>query len=343
MIDTTKFYFHMTQTVRHRLNELRAPRQYTKRLYGNRFYLQHPFRLRNPAVRFNITTRELCIETSLPKLFQGHNVGGINRVEFLCLHAIALIYEQLGLCFSARERQLIQRHGIRLGRLDTTCCFSMPSPRATADALECVLQQLRTEGFSWSAYGESRLQTVYSQQNSTRVSDKFYDKGSEFVSKRVRTNMVAFSHVWEYARTQLRFEVTWRAKEMKALDLEYADQWTPQLVRQMVLSRLRQFKFCNETVVEIAPKALDSVNSSCRTHYDLWSRGADLRAHRYNRTVDRARTYLLQRHHVDIYRPPASPNTMPLRELLAEENAYFVAPKWLTRRGAIFAAPARDD
>ena len=343
MIDTAKFYFYMTQPVRRRLNELREAQQYSVRLYGNTFYLPHPFRLHNPAVQFNIATRELCIETSLPKLFQGHNVGGINRVEFLCLHAIELIYEQLGLYFSARERQLIQHHGIRLGRLDTTCCFSMPSPRATADALECVLQQLRTEGFGWSAYGESRLQTVYSQQNSTRVSDKFYDKGSEFVSRKVRTNMVAFSHVWEYARTQLRFEVTWRAKELKALDLEYADQWTPLRVRQMVFSRLRQFKFRNETTVEIEPKALDGLNSSCRTHYDLWSRGADLRAHRYNRTVERARTYLLQQHHVDIYRPCASPNTMPLRELLAEENAYFVAPKRLTRRGAIFGIPERND
>lgn len=43
MIDTVKFYFYMTQTVRHRLNELRTPRRTTVRLYGNTFYLQHPF------------------------------------------------------------------------------------------------------------------------------------------------------------------------------------------------------------------------------------------------------------------------------------------------------------
>jgi hypothetical protein len=65
------------------------------KLYGNGFYLIRPFKYDNPKVSFNLEKRELCIETSIPKLLQGHNVFGSNRVEYLCLAVLDLIYQRL--------------------------------------------------------------------------------------------------------------------------------------------------------------------------------------------------------------------------------------------------------
>ncbi len=336
MIDTAKSYFYMTDLVFDRLQDHKALQRAGTKLYGNKFYLKHPFGLQNPSVRFDLDKGYFCIETSLTKLFQGHNVAGTNQLEFLCLKTANLIYQQLGLRFTPQERRLVQDRGIRLGRLDATCGFSMSSPQAVSDTLEAVWEQLRAEGFNWSAYGGAKFESVYSQQHSTRVSNKFYYKGGELLTKKIPAGIVAWNRVWEYARTLLRFEVTWRAKELKDLDLEYADQWTPQLVKEKISERLKMFKFQGVIKQRLDTLSLEGLNDSCSMYYVLWTQGANLRQHQYNKTLDRARKHLLQEHQIDIYRSAQSGSDIPLCDLLSPENAYFVAPKRLSRSGAIF-------
>jgi hypothetical protein len=337
VIDTAKPYFYMTRLVRNRLRDRKTLQRLGTSFYGNKLFLPHPFGLGNPAVWFDPNKRYFQIETSLPKLFQGHNVGGVDKLEYLCLQTAELVYRKLGLEFTPQERELVRRKRIRLGRLDTTCGFSMPTPHAVSDALEALWEQLRAEGFNCSAYcGGNRFESVYSQQRSTRVTDKFYDKGRELLARGTPTNSVVLVRIWEYARTLLRFEVTWRAKELKDLGLEYADQWTPQLIRHMVMRRLKMFDFQGSIRGCVPARQIDDLTISCRMFYRLWTQGANLCAYRHNRTLDRARTRLLHEHRVDIYRPARTGNDIPLRELITEENAYFVAPKWLVRSGAIY-------
>lgn len=336
MFDTVKPYFYMTDMVLDRLHDQQALKNLDTKFYRNKFYLHHPFGLKNPAVYFDMENRNLHTETSLPKLLQGHNVFGTNRLEYLCLATIKLIYKQLGLMFTSRERRVIRDEGIRLGRLDGTCSFRLTTPQQVAEALEVICDQLRAEGLHWSAYGQFDIETVYNQQRSTRVTDKFYDKFVELMRKKMDVGVAERAWILKFVSRLLRFEVTWRAKELNRLELEYADLWSPELLKQMMQERLDGFNFQGVIRDRLATEQLDNLNASCQTFYGLWTQGAKLGAYSHNRTLDRARDHLLKRHQVDIYRPAGVGCCIPLKKLLTTDNAYFTAPKYLTRRGAIF-------
>lgn len=345
MIDTVKFYFCMTDRMFKRLRCDTALKQKGTVLYGNKFYLPHPFKGKNPAVYFDFDKRQFHMETSLPKLLQGHNVFGSNRLQFLCLQAIALIYQHLDLRYTVAERSQIKEQRIRLGRADTTCSYYLDSPELVAVVLEAICAQLRAENSSWSAHGSADFETVYNQQHSTRVTDKFYNKGRELNVRKLPSNIAARDRILKYAFRLLRYEVTWRAKELKSLGLEYADQWNPDLVRDMLKKRLAKFRFQGMIRDCLEAEQIDDLNDSCHMFYRLWSNGVNLKDYRKNRTLQRARERLLDEHEVDIFHPSMTGSTIPLDSLLKPENAYFTAPKSLTRRGAIFGFPryqARD-
>ena len=90
MFDTVKPYYYLTDTVFDRLSNNKALRRVGVKIYGNGFYLPHPFGYSNPKVFFNLEDREIWLESSLPKLLQGHNVFGSNRLEYLCLEVLVL-------------------------------------------------------------------------------------------------------------------------------------------------------------------------------------------------------------------------------------------------------------
>lgn len=336
MIDTAKPKYYMTDLVFDRLQDVTAQERLGLKIYHNKFYLLHPFGHDNPKVFFNTEKRSLSFETSLPKLFQGHNVFGTNRLQFLCIEAIKLVYQQLGLRFSSEQRGEILARRIRLNRLDTTCSFYLGSPLFVANVAEAVWQQLRAEGFSWSAYGIHDFESVYNQQNSTRVTDKFYDKLRELMALKRPYDAREWALIYRFVIGLLRFEVTWRAKELKDLKLEYADQWSPALVKEMITKRLTQFRFQGVIKERVEAPYLDDLNDSCHMYYSLWNEGANLRKHRYNRPLSRAREQILKQHQVDIYRTPRSGSDISLSALLNPEIAYFSAPKSLVTRGVIF-------
>jgi len=248
----------------------------------------------------------------------------------------ALIYKQLGLTFTSCERRMIRDEGIRLGRLDGTCSFRLATPQQVAEALEVICDQLRAEGLRWSAYGKYDIQTVYNQQRSTRVTDKFYDKFVELLRKEMHVGIAERAWILKLVSRLLRFEVTWRAKELNRLELEYADLWSMELLKEMMQERLDKFNLQGVIRDRLATEQLEGLNASLSMYYGLWAQGAKLSAYSNNRTLDRARDHLLEHHQVDIYRPAGVGCEIPLKELLTAENAYFTAPKYLTRRGAIF-------
>lgn len=327
----------MTDSVFDRLVDDKALESRGIKVYGNRFYLQHPFGYKNPAVCFDLEKREFWTETSIPKLLQGHNVFGSNRLQYLCLEVARLIYNHLGLRFTRRERRQIEGRRIRLGRADTTCSFRMASPEEVPITIEACWEHLRAEGLDWSAYGNDDFESVYKQQHSTRITEKFYAKYAELMVKRhgIPDCVAQRPLVLEYAKYLVRFEVTWRAPELRRLGLEHADQWTPQIVRQIIMERLDRLNLQGAIRERLAPKHLDNLNKGDRVFYDLWAQGSNLRPNRHYSPLKRTRQNLLK-HGVDIFRRPATGNDIALNELLTEENAYFVGPKGLTRRGAIF-------
>ncbi len=337
MFDTVKPYFHMTDSVFDRLGDDNALKRLGMKIYGNRFYLQHPFGYKNPTVWFNLDEREFWIETSIPKLLQGHNVFGSNRLQYLCLAVANLIYQQLGLRFTRREQFQIEENLIRLGRVDTTCSFRMASPAEVPTTVEACWEHLRAEGRDWSAYGNDDFESAYNQQCSTRITEKFYAKHAELMVKRhgIPACVAQRELILEYAKYLVRFEVTWRARELRRLGLEYADQWTHQIVRQMIMERLDRLNLQGAIRERLAPKHLDNLNKGEQVFYDIWAQGSNLRPHRHYSPLKRARQALLK-HGVDLFRHQQASSDIALNELLIEENAYFVGPKRLTRQGLIF-------
>lgn len=336
MFDSVKFNIHMTDMVCEKLQDESSLATSGTKIYGNKFYLRHPFKLHNPDVFINFDKRTLCIESSLPKLLQGHNVVGSNRLEYLCMEVTRLIYQQLGLSFNRQERRKVRDQRFLLGRVDGTCGFRLSAPQQVADAIKIICEQLRAEGHDWSAYGRFDIETVYNQQHSTRVTDKFYNKVVELRKNKLPVSVVECDYILEFARTLLRFEVTWRGKELKRLGRNYADQWSLPLLKEMMQERLEKFNFQGVLKGELGQEQISGIRSHYSMYYLLWSQGANLRQHCQNRTVDRARNHLLENHQVDIYRPSKNGADIPLREILAIDNAYFGVPKYLTKRGAIF-------
>lgn len=343
MFDTAKPKYFMTDIVLDRLQDEQELSRLGTKKYNNRFYLKHPFGLKNIAVYFNLEKREFHFEASLPKLLQGYNVTGSNRLENMCLHAAKLIYKQLGLCFSKRECREIKQHRIKLGRVDTTIYWLLASELMISEMQEAILEQLRAEGFKWSAFGKFEIETVYNQKNSTRVSDKFYNKYAELLVNKIPHGVAERDWIIEYARRVLRYEVTWRGKELSRLEvngvkmeLQYADSWNLQILKHLMNERLAQFNFQGVIRDRLATSQLGNLNSSSKTYYDLWEQGSNLRKHRDYRPLANARDYLLEHHHVDIFRSAGVGCEIPLSEILTIDNARVGVPKYLIRKGAAF-------
>lgn len=338
MIDNCKFYARLTNAVRRALllaNEAEYP---IVKIYRNHFFIKHPFQRDKIKVYFNLEREEIWLDESLPKILQGHNVFGSNRLEMLCLNVIKLIYSELGVKFTQEEEQKILEAGIRLGRLDITCSFWLESPEMVTQVLEYLYEHFRAEGKAWSAYGSNDVETVYNQQHSTRVTDKCYNKGKELAVKgrSIPATVPQRQRILEIARYLLRFEVTFRAKELVGLGLNYADCWNADQVKAELLTRIKQFKFQGVIRPRLDVEELPGLTDNYRTFYRLWADGANLRKHRKYRTLHRIRNKLLEQHQVDIYRRAKTGCPVPLREVLDPGCAYYSAPKSLLRSGAIF-------
>lgn len=338
MIDTCKLHVALTPKIRRALLVALDAEHPIVKIYGNHFFVKHPYGLPKINVYFSLKRGEFSLETSLPKVLQGHNVFGSNRLEMLCIHVIKLIYSELDVKFTRDEEMQILEAGVRLGRLDITCSFKLESPEMVTQVLEYLYEQFRAEGKTWSAYGTANVETVYNQQHSTRVTDKYYNKGKEV---QARENGIAISvpqrlRILNMAKYLLRFEVTFRGKELADLGLNYADCWDEARAKAELRARIDKFNLQGIIRPRLDVDELPGLNDNCRTFYRLWADGANLGKHRKYRTLDRARKTLLEEHQVDIYRRAKTGCPVPLKEILDPTRAFFSAPKSLFRIGAIF-------
>jgi hypothetical protein len=213
----------------------------------------------------------------------------------------------------------------------------MESSEHVTEALESCAEQLRAEGRSWANEGRDDFESIYHQKHSKRVAEKFYNKYAELQVKRhkIPDGVAERDLVMQYAGTLLRFEVTWRAPELRGLKVEYANQWTDEIVREKLMKRVALLNLQGVIKQYMAPERLGGLNTGAEVFYDLWMQGCNLRRNRHYPPLSRARELLLE-HGVDIFRRPEACSDIALNELLTEENAYFVGPKALTGRGAIF-------
>ena len=336
MIDTCKFYVPLTTRLCRALSVAQSAGHPNVKIYGNHFFLKHPFGGDGIRVNFSLDRGELCLETSLPKALQGHNVFGSNNLEMLCLAVIKLVYDQFGVKYSANEEREIREAGIRLGRLDITCSFKLKSPEMVAQVLEYLYEQFRAEGKAWSAYGTADVETVYNQQYSTRITDKYYNKGKEVEVKGIPNSVMQRLRILNMAKYLLRFEVTYKGKELASLGLDYADCWDHARVISELSARVEKFNFQWVIRPILAAEEIPDLNDNCRVFYQLWADGANLAKHRKYRTLDRVRKMLLKEHQVDIYRRAETGCPVPLKEILDPGLAFFTAPKSLIGTGAIF-------
>lgn len=339
MIDTCKFEFKMTDRVRRCLCAARNGGSPNVKIYGNCFYVNPRFKTDNIHVYFDLDKMRLWVEASLPKVIQGHNVFGSNCLEVMCIEVIKMIYEYLELKFTPAEEQGIRKARIRLLRLDITCSFRLASEAMVSQVLECLYEHFRAEGKSWSAYGREAIECLYSMQNSTRVTDKFYNKGKELLAPKhgIPDAVPERERIERMASQLLRFEYTMRGKELTGRGLNFADTWNADLVKEKLFIRLKKFKLQGVIQPILEVDELSGLSENRHVFYSLWAEGADLHKHRGYRTLDRVRESLLADHRVDIYRPAKTGCPISLRALLDPSRAYFSSPKSLVHSGAVFS------
>jgi hypothetical protein len=309
------------------------------KIYSNCFYPTPRFKTGKFNVYFDLEKKEMQLEASLAKITQGHNVFGSNDLEPMCLEVIRIIYDYLGLKFTETEKQIIREVGIRLGRLDITCSFRFRSPETVSQVLEYLYEHFRAEGKAWSAYGRESIESLYNQQNSTRVTDKFYNKGIELKlnGRGIPTNVPEQKRILTMASSILRFEHTMRGKELAERGINYAHDWTTNRVKAVFGARFKQFNFQGVIRPQMRVEELVGLNDSCRTYYRLWAEGAKLNKYRKCRTLDRARKHLLEKYQVDIYRNAKTGCPISVSDLLDPCKASYAAPKWLVQSGGVFS------
>lgn len=339
MIDTAKPYFLITPLVFDTLQNPSALSAKGLKLYGgNKFYIKHPFGYENVAVRINLGKRVIWLETSLAKFVQGHNVFGSNRTEYLCLKVLEEIYRQIGLVFSEAERKLVRDKRIRLGRLDLTASFRLHSQQEVIDVLALIFEHMKTEGCTWGAYGIGNVETVYNLPNSTRLTDKFYNKYLEILIHKIPFDVPERDRIIEFVERLIRFELTLRGKELsvrRGLSC-YADEWTPSVVRQVIMKRIKKLNFQGAIKQSLQVQKIVGLNKGEQMFYDLWVSGCDFSSSQVSYApLNRARAAILSRG-VDIFKSRASSTNIALNQILTADNAYFYAPKALANTEAIF-------
>lgn len=334
MFDSAKVYFPMTDTVCKRLRNNDAE-HHGIRLYGNRFYLTHPFGYPKIAARISFDQKEISLETSLPKFLQGHNVFGSNRLEYLCLGVLHEIYQQLGLELTRREERMVRDKGIRLGRLDLVCSFQLESDQEATRVIELVLDQLKARKLPWAAYGGVDVETVYNRPNSTRVTDKFYNKSHELLKHRIRESVPERGRIQKLAVGLVRFELGLRGKQLVELDRCWTDQWQQSDVKEILMARIAKLDFQGVIREQLNSSEIEGLKMRERMVYAMWMQGVDLRKISNYAPVKSARE-ILRKRNIDVFRPRGIGAELPLNSILTADNAFFYTPKILKERGAIF-------
>lgn len=341
MIDTVRIKFFMTAQMRNRLTEAGILDAQGITIYSQKsFFVKPAHGGRSVRVYFDIRKKTLGFECSLPKLLQGHNVCGSNNLEWLCFEAIKLIYLRLGLALDLDEQAIIRRKRIKLSRVDLAGSFVFSSMHEARHAAAAIADHLMGTGESWAIEGSEGIETVYARKRSRRVTDKFYLKGEELAKHKLPENLAARDEIYALASRLLRFEVTYRAMELKRIgaqfgrDLRYADEWSIEMVKHLLRTRIEGFGFSGTTRVSLGAENLTGLGRTAKVFYALYAQGVDLRRQGSYAPLRRARAEILA-HGIDILCPRRGGTSLDLATLLSASRIKFSAPTSLVNAGAV--------
>jgi len=340
MIDDVTFKIPVTKAMDNKLNVLRHSHQRGASVHGNKLYVRHPYANRNLKIWIDDKHDQLVVNESLPKVLQGHNVVGSNRLHDLCLAVTVLIYDRVGLEFSREEEQIIDRRndglGFRLGKLDCTISWLLASQEQVCDCMAAIFDHVRAVGRDWSAYGRDNIvETVYHRQHSTRVPEKFYNKYRDLLAHPIPDSVPHKADILKLAEGLFRAEFRWFGKELVDRGLQFTKVWTSGKVREEIECRVGAFDFPGVLKTHLEPTELDGLNLCSSTFYRIWRKGVDLKPYRKYTPLQRARTAIRQ-HQVDIWRQPRTGSEVSIKDALTACHAIFSYPPSMRRIGAVF-------
>lgn len=330
MIDSVCFYIPETKTNRvpffigdsSRLAPRRIPDRFDRKF----------------VVTLQPSKHRIKVQASLPKLLQGHNVFGSNKMFDLCLAVTELVYEGLELEMTDRERDLLIRRGFRVGRADLTVSFPVGSEANVIAVLYEIRNQLLAKGQKISSYENAMsLETVYVDPRSSWISIKFYNKYLELLNNSpLPFDLSMRDRLLDAAKSLVRMEITMRWAALKYYGLDWADAWSTKLVREIVCKHLTEFNFTGIVKGSVDLPDLNDLKPDLRTTYGLWASGADVRRHYHPATFKRRQHDLLALLDVDIGRRPRSSPPMSLRTVLSPTKMRFNYPRWLRQAEGVF-------
>lgn len=291
------------------------------------------------------TGNAVVVEASLPRLLQGHNVYGPNKLRRLCFAVAKQVYRGLGLKRTSSRLQRLKQHDYEVLRTDLTGSFDVGSQENVKAVMKEIRVQLLAQGLDIVVHeGPDGIETIYLGKNSKRSTLKFYNKYLELLANPIPAAVPGRDLILEYAKGLVRVEYTMRSAELRDArrgnrnGLDRANRWDKETVRILLHDRLARLKFTGEVRDSIDIEEVEGMKPAHRMAYLLWHDGIDLRKYFPRTTYARYRKQMLEKHQIDIGRPADQPGTMlSLAELLFPQNLKISNwPMKLQHCGAIY-------
>lgn len=266
------------------------------------------------------------------KFLQGHNLFGTNDLKQLLnqfFHKL-LSYEELGLCPTDYQLELIEKGAYNLTRVDINETWHL-------NDIKDVQAWIRALGES--AYMKHRgrgmfdKDTLYFGKNSRRWSLKCYSKGLEVLQKgRKLPSELAIPEMMEYANKALRIEGVTRQLELKRMGLEMPWSWRENTAKMLLYKYLNTLELSDKFMLQ--DTVLNSLPVKLRMVYQSWINHDDLKSLLPKNTFYRYRRELLK-YGIDIATasPKEKNNVIPLMRVLEAEPVGI--PYWAYEKGLV--------
>lgn len=262
--------------------------------------------IRTTKVNAARETVEVEISGNPVKYLQGHNVWGSGDLPNLVLETMLKLSDALGSVQVKGYERII--NAATISRVDINEMYDLGS-RAN-----CNSYLTHIERFSRTRSGTSVKDgnTIYLNRRSRRWSFKFYGKGQEIALPRNNTQgcIVLPDSVKSYADSMFRAELTLKSNELRDKGLHILGNWHSADIEAIYHDYYGRLTMPDQQLLTLP----DTLPSSVRSTYVLWSEGHDVRTLLSRPTYYRHRSRLLE-FGVDISSPSG-------KDLANESNVY---------------------
>lgn len=279
----------------------------------------------------------LIVEVSLARVVQGHNVVGRNSMKLLCREITRVVHRSLGLKMTADDKRRINKMHFDLGRVDVTGHFEVGSQINVVAVLNNIRLQLIAQGFDIVVHeGRDGVETIYLGKSSGSATLKFYNKYLELLHRPLPEALPYRDEILMYAKKLVRVEFTLRKPALESRKLDCSNFWSKDLVRELLVEQLGEFKWSGNLKSYIDPKDVKRLKPADQMIYNFWWEGADIKKHMAPKSYQR---YLekFSGLGINIGLPPANHKLeLSLKDLLAPDTLLVTWPKHLREVGAIY-------